>query len=675
MVQLAKTSLISFLIFLCAGLVQAQSLFFEERLKETPRPVSSNTVLDLTPAPVFNSEGVLEEPPSQDKPTEEFIQTKKMAQSWAAKLRAIHRRYAAILRTRTTDCNDDGFADYLEALASRGQYEACSALAASCPKRSLPVDISMAAARCSVSLYKWPDALRYYETASRTSRSVSVYTPYMFSFGSFLLVSPYAEQMRLKLKNVSNATDEQIDLLMGAVKFAQLQVAPAGGAEVAWNFIEKGLTSPQSQIRAFFASVKAQTLFGGYRYEEARQVLNSHLKYFTHSDQIWPLGYTVLYANKFDLFKLSEILYKAYVPYAHARSPLPIENNNYNYTELYSEQCKTHLLQETDLAEYRDKVKQWQKAQLTTGDFSAYVQQALREHPASADLLSAAGSLSLMRGDRQAAQLYFWRSHQACPNYNRAHWGLQTLKKIIRNLSYPDSSELETDYLKAIQSVDFGKNTARYILNYGILDGNGQNKLKYGARIWGPYFDFLDAGHNTVYIKSAFELLSETPSLESLRDTRIGGENYPNDNRLWDDVRGVGGATVVADFGELSQIAQGSYNTIGHEIAHQFHFALIESQSPIATCIQALYEKAKERNLFADGYAAFNQYEYFAQAVTYYLVPEASPQRFGLNRTWSVQNDPLMHALVESIEKADGHIDRINCSADSAEPAIYKVSQ
>ena len=40
-----------------------------------------------------------------------------------------------------------------------------------------------------------------------------------------------------------------------------------------------------------------------------------------------------------------------------------------------------------------------------------------------------------------------------------------------------------------------------------------------------------------------------------------------------------------------------------------------------------------------------------------------------------VQNDPLMHALVESIEKADGHIDRINCSADSAEPAIYKVSQ
>ncbi len=668
LVQLAKTSLISFLIFLCAGLVQAQSLFFDEPLKETPRPVRVNMVSDKTLAPYFNDEGVLEEPaqensepPAQDKPTEEYTQTKKMAKSWAAKLRAIHRRYAVILRTRATDCDDEGFADYLEALASRGQYETCSTLAARCSQRGLTLEISMAAARCSVALYKWPEALRYYEKASRSSRSVSVYTPYMFSFGSFLLVSPYVEQMKLKLKNVSNASDEQIDLLMGAVKFTQLQVAPAGGAAVAWNFIEKGLASLDSKTHAFFASVKVQALYSAYRYDEARQVLNNNLKDFTHSEQIWPLGYSALYANKSDLFKLSEILYKAYIPYAHARSMLPIEYNNYNYTELYTEQCKAHLLQEADLTEYRDKIKQWQTAKLTTPNFSNYIQQALDVHPDSADLLAAAGSLSLMSGDRQAAQSYFWRSHQACPNYNRAHWGLQTLRKINRNLSYTDFADLETGYLKAIQNVDYGQNTAQYVLNYGILNLDEQNKLKYGARIWGPYFDLLNAGHKTVYIKSAFELLSEAPSLEGLHDARIGGENYPNDNRLWDDVRGVGGATVVADYGELSQIAQGAYDTIGHEIAHQFHFTLIESQSPIATCIQALYEKAKERKLFADGYAAFNQYEYFAQAVTYYLVPETSPQRFGLNRTWSLKNDPQVHALVQSIEKANGDVNQIKC--------------
>lgn len=660
MVRLVKTSFISFFIFLSSTFAQAEvlgssgsePLFFEEALKEVPRAVRANMILDSTQAP-----------PAQDKPSDEFTQTQKMAQSWANKLRLIHRRYAAILRMRNDDCSDAGFADYLEALASRGQYEKCSELAASCARRSLTYETSMAAARCSVATYKWPEALHYFETATPSSRAASVYTPYMFSFASFLLVSPYAEQMKAKLHGVSNASDAEIDLLMGAVKFAQLQVAPTGGADVAWNFINKGLESLNTKTHTFFASVKAQTLYGAYRYEEAREVLNTNLNFFTHSDQLWPLGYSALYANKFELFKLSEILYKAYMPFAHPRSSLPIEYNNYTYTELYGEQCKAHLLQGADLAEYRDKIKQWQHAQIATADLSTYIQQKLAAGPATADLLAAAGSLSLMSGDRELAQSYFWRSHQACPNYNRAHWGLLTIRKMNRNISYADFAELETGYLKDIQNVNYGASISHYILNYGVLSADEQNKLKYGARIWGPYFDLLNSGNRSVYIKSAFELLSETPSLEALHDTRIGGESYPNDNRLWDDVRGVGGLTVVADFGELSQIAQGAYNTIGHEISHQFHFTLIENQSPIADCIQKLYAKAKERNVFADGYAAFNQYEYFAQAVTYYSIPENSPQRFGLNRSWSRQNDPAMHALVESIQKAGGQIDQISCPA------------
>lgn len=655
MVQPVRASFILFFILLTVGFAApADVSFFSEPLKEVPQPTRQNMVLDSIPTPRFESE--------------EYIQTQKMAQSWARKLRSIQRRYAADLRNRADNCDDEGFADYLEALAARGQYEKCDELANRCQARSLNYETSMAGARCAVALYKWPEALRYYETASRSSRSASVYTPYMFSFASFLLVSPYAEQMKAKLQNVSNAGDEQIDLLIGAVKFAQLQIAPAGGTDGAWSFIDKGLSSLNTKTRAFFASVKAQTLFGAYRYEESRQVLNSYLNYFTHTDQIWPLGYSVLYANKFDLFKLSEILYKAYIPYAHARSALPIENNNYTYTELYTHQCKAKLLQGEDLVEYREKIKQWQRAQVTTLELSQYIQQKLANGVATADLLAAAGSLSLMNGERDRAQAYFWQSHQACPNYNRAHWGLQTIRKMNRNLSYSDFTELETGYLKAIENVDYGTGISHYVLNYGTLGLDEQNKLKYGARVWGPYFGLLDSGNRSVYIKSAFELLSETPSLESVHDMRIGGENYPNDNRLWDDVRGVGGATVVADFGELSQIAQGAYNTIGHEIAHQFHFTLIEKQSPVADCIQNLYAKAKERGLFADGYAAFNPYEYFAQAVTYYSIPETSPQRFGLNRTWSLQNDPAMHALVQSIDKANGQIDQIVC------PQITAVS-
>lgn len=667
LVQLVKASLFFLIALTSAISAQAQSfsssglepLFFEESLRAVPHPDSINTVLNKGP---LRLNGGLEDPqPPVSSPSDEYVRTQKMAQSWAARLRAIHRRYSAILKTGANDCDDEGFADYLEALASRGQFENCFELVNRCQQRSLTYDVSIGAARCAVAIYKWPEALRYYELASRTARSTSVYTPFMFSFGSFLLVSPYAEQMKTKLQEVSNAPDDQIDLLIGAVKFAQLQVAPAGGVDVAWTFIEKGVNSFNSKTHLFFAAVKAQALYGAYRYEEARQVIQSNLKSWTQSDQLWPLGYSALYANKYDLFKLSEIVYKAYVPYAHKRSSLPIESNNYNYTELYRDVCKTHLLQGADLNEYRRQIQQWQRAQISTSDLWNFVQQKIKNGLPTADLLATAGSLSLMRGEREIAQSYFWRSHQACPNYNRAHWGLQTIRKMNRNRSYTDYDDLESNFLKAIQNIDYGQNTAQYVLNYSILSEDEQNKLKYGARIWGPYFDLLKSQNRSVYIKSAFELLSETPSLETLRDARIGGENYPNDNRLWDDVRGVGGATVVADYGELSQIAQGAYNTIGHEVAHQFHYALIDNQSSLTDCIQNLYTKAKERNLFADGYAALNQYEYFAQAVTYYLVPESSPQRFGLNRRWSLQNDPKMHELVERIQKASGQIDQIAC--------------
>ena len=108
MVQPVRTNLILFLILIGAGFALlaptravADIFYFEEALKEVPRPILQNRVNDSTHAPVFNSKGALAEPvvresevtpPVQGNPSEEYIQTKKMAQSWANKLRSIQRR-------------------------------------------------------------------------------------------------------------------------------------------------------------------------------------------------------------------------------------------------------------------------------------------------------------------------------------------------------------------------------------------------------------------------------------------------------------------------------------------------------------------------------------------------------------------------------------------------------
>jgi hypothetical protein len=163
------------------------------------------------------------------------------------------------------------------------------------------------------------------------------------------------------------------------------------------------------------------------------------------------------------------------------------------------------------------------------------------------------------------------------------------------------------------------------------------------------------------YIKYAFDLLSDSPGMSEIAEQRIGGKNYPNDNRLWDDVRGVGGETVVADLAEVFQTVQGDYNLLGHEMTHQFQ-ALLEKVDPAGlSCVEKLYEKDKLNKNFPDGYSAYNKEEHFAQGVTYWLIPSDAPARFGLNHSWLEQNDPEQLSFINSINSSGGDLSKITC--------------
>jgi tetratricopeptide (TPR) repeat protein len=143
-----------------------------------------------------------------------------------------------------------------------------------------------------------------------------------------------------------------------------------------------------------------------------------------------------------------------------------------------------------------------------------------------------------------------------------------------------------------------------------------------------------------------YMLLSETPGLETLRDTRI---NY--DSRLWDDVRGAGGYNTVTGVEDVERTIFDRYNTVTHELTHQVHGVLTAEQS---RTIQDLYRQAKTRDEqshegFMSRYAGGSVFEYFAEGANALVSPKRDawdPREVVRERLDTI--DPALRELVRA---------------------------
>lgn len=328
-------------------------------------------------------------------------------------------------------------------------------------------------------------------------------------------------------------------------------------------------------------------------------------------------------------------MYAGYIPFAPRHGWLPNEYNVHTYTELYDDVCADALLAGEALGRYQDLRSGWIAGEIATPDALAEVRAQLDAEGERSDLLGLLGAMLEAGGDTGGAADAYWRAHQLCPYYNRAHWALRQLD-LTRRLH--NRSPLPTPPLPAKDAL------ADYVVNYDSLSDDERAGLRHGLAIWLPYLEDLIGAGNSFYAKRPFELLSEAPGNADLRDQRVA---YEGDYRLWDDVRGVGGNPVVSDISEVALTRYGAYNLAVHEVAHQLHFS---APAAIGACIQALYDGAAERDLFVNFYAAQNPEEYFAEGVTYFSVPVDAPGSFGTNRQWLLDNDPDLESLIAAFE-------------------------
>ncbi len=266
-------------------------------------------------------------------------------------------------------------------------------------------------------------------------------------------------------------------------------------------------------------------------------------------------------------------------------------------------------------------------------------------HPGRVDALVRLGSLDFGVRRYDDARRWFRQALDLCPEYGRAHNGLAKTLEARRLAVEVHRPDYEARFA-ALPMPDVPR-IEEFVANWDALSPRHRKRVALSLEPWKRYIPVLIEGGATYYIKPLYELLSETPGQELLRDQRI---SY--DSRLWDDVRGCGGYHTVTGIEDVERTIQDRYNTVLHELTHQVHTVLTADRT---RQIQELYRQTKERDdagadAFLSRYAGGSVWEYFAEGAN----SLESPRRDDYDtreivRERLVTKDPALMALVKDL--------------------------
>ncbi len=567
-------------------------------------------------------------------------------------------------------CLDSKSIDYAISLTISGKYQDCYQYVESClqenaEKVSIPLIIQ--GARCAGLNYQYEKAYQIYKKGLVTKDfNDDLASAYIIEFASLALSSNYSSEVDDIVNLHPQWTSERKNLAKGLIEYLGAGLPTTVSKKQVFDFVDQELSLAQGFYAQLLKNIRIANYLKDYQTQKAYDYLVQDAIQLKNPLDWWRSGYNILYAvaNGTD-FTLARNFYLAFLPFAHDRlTSLPAERNVYNYTQIYEEVCKDQMLQGDQKKIFVEKLNHWRSGNLSLDQLISLIQDSSTEVLSKSDVQSTLGSLLSIQGHYDASRAAYWKAHQRCAFNNRSHWGLVLLERRHKYQTFPEFADNEKFIEIALKDVKFPAAIAEFIPNYNSFPADSQRRIQFAARIWAPYIASMFGLGNRAYIKLPFELLSEVPNFEDMRDARIGPPDMPNyfyDNRLWDDVRGAGGKMVAADHDEVFQTVHGDYNLLGHEMAHQFHQYVSETKPSLNDCIHKLYENAGKRNMYADGYSKSAVAEYFAQGIGYYLIPATSPARYGTNVSWFQKNDPDFYTFMVSIDQANGDLQKISC--------------
>lgn len=579
-----------------------------------------------------------------------------LAKELGATLAAQYNERKILLSAPLPKCDTAVMAAYARAHYAFGQYQTVLNLVQQCEReQKVSVELWLAGADAATQKHQWSLAQQYFEQAAHVQkRGDPWFSVAVIRYAAFALFSSLDHLVEPILAREASWSKAEQKLILATLEYYGFGYSSIDSFANVRAYVQKqiGFTTPH---QLFFSALAPRLLSTQNQHAEILKHLKLATPHLINYADWFGVAYSVIYSQGKGDFSAAQAFYNSFIPFTHPEAYLPLESNVYTYSEVYSQVCPKNLLPAAGQRELVAIKTDFRRAQISLAQALSRTITLIGQHNSSpkADALSWYANLLELNGDSTTAQQMYWQAHQACPFYNRSHWGLKQQQRQTLLASYPDAAiynqELEEHWRKNVLPE---QNIAAYIRNWSAVPEASRKAVAYSIRIFWPYLSDLVSARNSAYMKLPAELLSEIPGLEWMRDQRVV---YDLDYRLWDDVRGVGGDTVVADIYQTETSHLGDYSLLTHEMAHQFHTWLGQHRdAKVRDCVERLFANAKQRNKFINSYSSTNSTEYFAEGVTYFVVPANRPRRFGTNAGHVQKVDPDLYNFIRTVEAAQG---------------------
>jgi hypothetical protein len=379
------------------------------------------------------------------------------------------------------------------------------------------------------------------------------------------------------------------------------------------------------------------------RYKDSLKLLSEYFKSqskTTFQNVIGMFGaYAAIFAMPRVGVKAARQLAESYVPYVKTHAFIPNERNAYTYTELYDSRCRESLLQGSNWNAFRSIMSARRAGCVKDDETLSKLQTLLAIAGRKADILTAIGGLHHVKGEVTSATTLYWEAHRLCPFFNQS---ANALKFLV------EGANIKKDFASPIVWQAHETEALQiYVSNYSMHGADAMSGFQYSMALWKKFIPALNELNEWMYVKYPFELMSEIPKLEFVRDARR--DDIPFDNRLWDDVRGTYssiGQVVVADYFELMKGASTQYDVTLHELSHQVDAAALSLRG--TKCVRRLYQASVDRKSAVSAYSLVSPQEYFAEAATAYAAGNHSRP---MNQESLRKVDPDILRFIENLSQ------------------------
>lgn len=270
-------------------------------------------------------------------------------------------------------------------------------------------------------------------------------------------------------------------------------------------------------------------------------------------------------------------------------------------------------------------------------------QRALALDPRHPDALVGLGCALYVQGAFDRAHLLFQQALGVDPGHGHAHYGVAM--SLLRRRDAANVRLKAAFERFAAQDAPEPAALRDVFPEYGTLDGELQKIVRLSVKPLAVWLPLLKERKLTFHIFPFHHRLFQAPHQAELKGQRTF------DGRIWDDVKGVGGAHAAAGAEWQRDVKHLRFNVLAHEFAHQVHGQLPEE---LKAEIMGLYQKGKQERRTLDFYSDANEMEYFAVGVEAYVSEAKLPDQkitYGHTRKELLERDPALYALIEKLGK------------------------